>query len=193
MHLVVSSVLAIISGLERQWNRSCRNQYVEYNKHAVFKILQPLCESVPSYKKDPVKYIHITVYSPIGKPQDCCQLACRLLRWGFQKLDRRLSWDGKVLCNIIMRFLCTIAILCQCPICLHKRAGADVNAPCRLKTSRSTPLHLACTSGDVDIVQILLSTGQINAYVRNAHYANVLHKAAEYKRLDVARLILKHW
>ena len=69
--------------------------------------------------------------------------------------------------------------------------GANVNVACRPKTLQTTVLHMAAVSGDVDMVDLLLSNGA-NVLAVDKQGLTPLHLAAQYNRLSVVASLLKN-
>ena len=66
-------------------------------------------------------------------------------------------------------------------------SGADVNTS---RNNYSTPLHLAATAGDVQIVELLLDhNARIDAL--DINQSTPLHKAAAYNHAGVVEFLLQ--
>ena len=66
-----------------------------------------------------------------------------------------------------------------------------MNVSCRPKTVLTTALHMAAMSGDVEMVDLLLSN-EADVLAVDKQGLTPLHLAAQYNRLSVAAFLLKN-
>ena len=61
-----------------------------------------------------------------------------------------------------------------------------------LKVNMSTPLHLAATGGDLDIVKMLIEH-DANIEAKNSAQETPLHRAALFNRVDIVDYLLSRY
>ena len=70
-----------------------------------------------------------------------------------------------------------------------QQPGAKVRKTCR--EICSSPLHIAASSGDVEICKMLLDQDKHLVHMRNMNHALPLHLAAQYDRGQAAGLLIQ--
>ncbi|XP_022093376.1 transient receptor potential cation channel subfamily A member 1-like [Acanthaster planci] len=80
-------------------------------------------------------------------------------------------------------------------LCLKYGARIDVQQVIKCKGERATPLHLACTQGSLDIVKLMLSTGQTDKdtalNVPDCQLQLPLHRAAMFDHAEIVDYLLQ--